>query len=191
MSNWQTYYDKHLSRPVRPLVQKAVSFCRHKDFALDLGAGTLVESKFLLDSGFRRVLAVDSSTEIEVFARGLNDERLQVLVNPFRDLVLAPESFDFITAQFALPFYGQQGFEQFFAELLGSLKPDGVITGQLFGERDSWNLPESKLAFHTKQEALKLLSSLDIKEFEEEEKEGTTARNEIKHWHIFHFIALK
>lgn len=159
--------------------------------ALDLGAGTLVESKFLLDSGFNKVVAVDSSPEIKKFAESINDDRLETLVNPFRDLVLSPDEFDLISAQYALPFYGPKGFDDFIVELVSSLKAGGVFVGQFFGERDGWNTPDSKLAFQTKEEAMALLKNLKVEEFIEEEKDGTTAAGEAKHWHVFHFIATK
>ena len=191
MSKWQTYYDKHRVRPVRSLVQAAVSLCTNKEAALDLGAGTLIESRFLLDAGFKRVIAVDSSPEILEFANGVNDDRLDVHVSSFQDFMLVPESYDLITAQFALPFHGPEGFDAFFGRLVSALRPGGVCTAQLFGDRDSWNIPGDTRAFHTKEEAQALLEKLEVKEFEEEEKEGMTASGEQKHWHVFHFIAVK
>jgi cyclopropane fatty-acyl-phospholipid synthase-like methyltransferase len=191
MSDWQTYYNQHLSRSPRPLLIRAVSFCKSRDVALDVGAGTLVESKFLLDSGFKKVVAVDSSSEIKVFAQEINDKRLEVLVNPFQDLVLSSESYDLISAQFALPFYGPKGFEEFIAKLISSLKIGGVFTGQFFGTRDGWNIEEENLAFQTINEAKDLLKALKVEEFTEEEKDGVTASGEAKHWHIFHFITVK
>lgn len=191
MTDWQTYYNQHLSRPPRPIVVRAVSHCKNKERALDIGAGTLVESKFLLDSGFDRVVAIDSSPEIENFAKGINDERLEVYVNPFQDLILSPEGYDFITAQYALPFYGPKGFEEFIAKLISSLKVGGVFVGQFFGERDGWNNGKKHMAFQTKEEAQKLLKCLNLLEFTEEEKDGKVASGEDKHWHVFHFIAIK
>ncbi|MES2213957.1 MAG: class I SAM-dependent methyltransferase [Patescibacteria group bacterium] len=191
MSDWSIYYKQHLSRPPRPLLVKAVSSCINKDRALELGAGTLIESKFLLDSGFNKVMAIDSSSEIENFAKAINDERLEVQVSAFQDLVLFPENYDLISAQYALPFYGPKGFEDFIQKLIDSLKPGGVFVGQFFGDRDEWNTGKKHLAFQTKEEALALLSGLKIEEFTEEEKEGTVASGEPKHWHVFHFIAIK
>ncbi len=136
-------------------------------------------------------MAIDSSSEIENFAKAINDERLEVQVSAFQDLVLFPENYDLISAQYALPFYGPKGFEDFIQKLIDSLKPGGVFVGQFFGDRDEWNTGKKHLAFQTKEEALALLSGLKIEEFTEEEKEGTVASGEPKHWHVFHFIAIK
>ncbi len=191
MADWQTYYSQHLYRPPRSLLVKAVSFCIRKDNALDLGAGTLIETKFLLDSGFKKVTALDSSPEIRTFAEGINDERLTVEVRPYQEMELPPESYDLITASYALPFYGKEGFDAFIARLVSALKPGGVFTGQLFGVKDGWNVPGDKRAFQTRDEAEELLKGLTIELFTEEDKDGIVASGEAKHWHIFHFIARK
>jgi tellurite methyltransferase len=191
MADWQTYYNQHLSRPPRSLLVKALFFCKNKDSAFDVGAGTLIESKFLLDSGFKKVTAVDSSPEIKNFAKQINDSRLEVHVEPYQDMVLFPNSFDLITASYALPFYGQQGFKEFIEKLIFSLKPGGVFTGQFFGNRDGWNTGIKDMAFQTTEEAKNLLNDLKVELFNEEEKDGTIASGEAKHWHVFHFIAVK
>jgi tellurite methyltransferase len=191
MTDWQTYYNQHLSRPPRPILVKAISFCKNKDRALDIGAGTLVESKCLLDSRFNKVVAIDSSPEIKNFAKGIKDERLEVHVIPFQDLVVSSEEYDLISAQYALPFYGPKGFEEFIAKLIFSLKKEGVFVGQFFGERDGWNNGKKNMTFQTKEEAQELLKGLNLVEFTEEEKDGKVASGEDKHWHVFHFIAVK
>lgn len=188
---WEIYYDKHRTRPVRPLLQRAVFLCEQRDSALDLGAGTLNETAFLLGSGFKRVVAVDSAPEVAGFASEMNNPRLEVVISMFQELVLEPRSYDLITAQYALPFHGTEGFDAFFARLVSALKPGGVIAAQLFGERDGWNIPGDDRAFHTKAKAEGLLAGLAVREFEEVEKDGITASGEEKHWHVFHFIAVK
>jgi len=191
MTDWKTYYNQHLSRLPRPLLVKAISFCKTKDTALDVGAGTLIESKFLLDSGFKKVFAIDSSPEIKDFAQKINDPRLEAQVSSYQDLVLAPESYDLITAQYALPFHGPKDFKVFIDKLISSLKPGGVFTGQFFGDKDGWNAAGKNLAFQTTDEARELLKDLNVEEFTEEERDGTVASGEAKHWHVFHFITVK
>jgi trans-aconitate methyltransferase len=191
MADWPTYYRQHLSRPPRSLLVKAVSFCTNKDAALDLGAGTLVETKFLLDSGFKKVTALDSSPEIETFAEGIKDERLEITIKRYQDFVLLSERYDLINASYALPFYGTEGFEAFIERLISALRPGGISTGQLFGVKDGWNVPGKNMAFQTIEEAKGLLRGLEIELFTEEDKDGTVASGEAKHWHLFHFIARK
>jgi tellurite methyltransferase len=191
MKDWQTYYNQHLSRPPRPLLVKAISLCVNKTSALDIGAGTLIESKFILDSGFKKVVAMDSAAEIKTFAEQINNPRLEVVISSYQDFIFVPESYDLINAQYALPFHGHKDFKIFTERIISSLKPGGVFTGQFFGIRDGWNATGKDLAFQTMDEAKDLLKDLKIKEFTEEEKDGTVASGKAKHWHVFHFIAVK
>ncbi len=161
MTDWDTYYKVHMSRPPRDLLVKAVALCKEKDIALDLGAGTLVESNYLIKSGFNKVVAIDSSEEVTTFAKGLNENRLEVKISQFKDLTLEPETYDLTTAQYALPFYGKEGFSEFMAKIVSSLKQEGVFVGQLFGERDGWNGTKD-MAFQSKDEALELLKKLIV-----------------------------
>lgn len=191
MVDGQTYHGRHLSRSPRSLLIKAVSFCKNKDTALDIGAGTLIESKFLLDSGFKRVVAVDNFPKVKIFAEDIDDQRLEVLIMPFKDLVLVPESYDLVTAQYSLLFYGPSGFEEFIKKIISSLKPGGVFTGQFFGIRDGWNVAGRNFAFQEVDKARELLHGLRIEDFVEKEKDSTAVSGEPKRWHVFHFIAVK
>jgi hypothetical protein len=80
-------------------------------------------------------------------------------------------------------------FAAMFARLLGSVKPGGVFTGQLFGPDDSWNKPDSGMNFHTLDAVPALLRGFEIIELEEENKPGKTKLGEAKHWHIFNILA--
>lgn len=191
MSDWSTYYKTHAIRKPREQTIKAVALCTQKDHALDLGAGTLVESLFLLENSFKKVTAVDSSAETRVFAEGIDTERFTLKISTYQDFDLLPNIYDLANAQFALPFHGPDNFEDFFQRIKVSLKIGGIFAGQLFGVNDDWNIQGRQLAFQTRDEALKLLSNLEILEFREEENKGQTAEGKAKHWHIFHFIARK
>lgn len=188
---WSEYFKKHAKRKPRELLVRAVSFCEHKENALDLGAGTLIESKFLTKKGFKKVVAIDSALEAKIFAKNFKNKKFHFKNISFREFDFPKKKFDLINAQFALPFYGKRGFNSFIKKVRGSLKPKGVFVGQFFGVNDSWNNSNYNLAFHTKKQALDLLFGLKILEFIEEEKEGKTASGNKKHWHVFHFIVQK
>lgn len=191
MFDWKNYYKKHASRKTREQVVRAVALCLVKDHALDLGAGTLIESKFLLKSGFKKVTAVDNSLETKAFAKKFDPKKFSLRISDFRDFNFSKNKYNFINAQYALPFYGPKNFKNFMKKIKDSLKSGGIFTGQLFGINDEWNVQGKEMAFQTKDQALKLLSGLKIIEFKEEEKDGKTASGISKHWHIFHFIAEK
>lgn len=191
MKDWKKYFKYHESRKPREQLVQAVSFCKNKENALDLGAGTLIESKFLIKKGFKKVTAVDNALEVKIFAKKFNNKKLELKNISFQEYNFSKNTFDLINAQFALPFYGKKGFSGFIKKIKNSLKKNGIFVGQLFGKKDSSNNKKTELVFQTKKEALALLSDLKILEFKEEEKDGKTVSGKIRHWHIFHFIVKK
>ncbi len=191
MSDWETYFKKHAKREPREQLVRAASFCLTKDQALDLGAGTLIESAFLLENGFNHVTAVDSSPQSMEFSQYLDSQKFTLETKRFDDFALVPSTYDLVNAQYALPFHGSVNFEDFIRNIINSLRPQGIFVGQFFGIRDGWNIPGNKLTFQTKEDVESFLSGMEIIEFQEEEKEGNTASGNIKHWHVFHFVARK
>lgn len=191
MSNWNIYFKKHLNRKPKEQLVKALGFCINKENALDLGAGNLIESKTILEFGFKKVIAVDDAPEILAFAKEFKINRLDFQNVSFREYDLPESTFDLVNAEFSLPFYGMDGFNNFWNRLNKSIRKGGIFTGQLFGVNDSWNILDSDLIFHTKEEVERLLSSFEVLEFTEEEKDSPSASDELKHWHIFRFIVRK
>ena len=191
MNTWETYSKVHANRKPREQLVSAIGLCDKKHSALDLGAGTLIESRYFLEVGFEHVIAVDSSPQSKEFAEHIVDERFELQNIGFRDFLFESEKYDIVNAQFSLPFYGSKDFTLFIENIISSLKTGGIFVGQFFGNRDEWNESDTKLAFQTKEEILEMLKDLDIIEFEEEEKEGSTASGIMKHWHVFHFRVKK
>lgn len=183
--NWKNYFKIHIDREPRPQLLKALDFSL-KGKALDLGSGTFNETKLLLEH-FGEVVAVDSSPDVPDFKH----PNLKFYNVDFKDYDFPADTFDLINAEFSLPFYGKDGFGYFFEKILKSLKKDGVFSGNLFGVNDSWNTPDSKLFFHSSKELDYLFENVEMIFFNEEEKYGTSANGDIKHWHIFNFIIKK
>lgn len=191
MSSWEQYFKVHTARAPRPEVVKAVAYCATKNHALDLGAGTLVDSKFLLETGFVKVDAVESAPEVLDIAKEIADPRFTLYHTSFQDFVFISNTYDFISAQYALPFHGPKDFSQFIEKIKDSLVPGGIFAGQLFGVNDGWNTPGAQHAFQTRDEALAFFADMETILFEEKEYESGTASGKQKHWHIFEFIVRK
>lgn len=191
MNDWKNYFNKHRNRKPREQLIRAVSFCVNKENALDIGAGTLVETKYLLENGFKNVVAIDDFSEAKLIAESIKDDRLDFQPVSFQDFKFPQNKFDLINAQYALPFYGQKDFSNFIKTVVDSLAVDGIFVGQFFGIKDGWNTPESDLVFNTKEEILSFFADLKVIELVEEEKDAKTASGEDKHWHVFHFIVQK
>lgn len=188
MNKWKNFYIKNKGRQPRKLFLDAINFCVKHESALDLGAAPFIETQAILAHGFHNVIAIDSAVDaIEYLPKVYVFDFRHI---SFRDYDFPVETFDFINAQFSLPFYGKDGFSSFFQTILKSLNHGGVFCGQLFGDRDSWNISESNLVFHKLSEVQALIHSgdTDLIFFSEEEKEASSANETLKHWHIYSFI---
>lgn len=187
-SNWEKYYSHTKDRPPRRALVESMKFVANKDRALDLGAGALQDSEYLLEQGFKEVVAVDSEPSVQ--NKSNYNEHLQIVISSFEDFNFPTDSFDLVNAQYSLPFTNPQHFERVLAAVKNSLKKEGVFVGQLFGNRDGWN-QNGSMTFLTKEEATNLIENMEVIKFSEEEKDGKTAAGEDKHWHIFNLILRK
>jgi tellurite methyltransferase len=188
---WSKYVEKTKERGPRELLVEAMQFVAGRDAALDLGAGALHDSKYLLQQGFKHVIAVDRENLAQEIADALHSEQLEYKIASFEEFDFRESAFDIVNAEYSLPFNPPQTFGSVFAKLKQSLKPEGVFAGQLFGDRDEWASHNPKMTFCTRAEAEELLRDLEVIKFEEEEKDGKPVIGNIKHWHIFHIIARK
>lgn len=186
MSKWQSYYDDTKDRQPAKILVEALSFVANKNRALDLGAGALTDSKYLLSLGFE-VVAVDQ----ERFSDQIDDDKFSFVQSSYGDYEFTENSFDLISAQFSLPFNGADGFEVLWQKIISSLKSGGIFVGQLFGLNDEWNNSETKLVFHSKKQVEDLLAGLEILKLVEIERDGKLASGEPKHWHLFNIIIRK
>ncbi len=166
----------------RPLLIDALEYVQEKDDALDLGAGALNDTKYLLSLGFKRVTAVDMDPASAEKASEISLGGFTFVQSAYADFKFPKARYDVVNAQYALPFNPPGTFNEVLRKVIASLKPNGVFVGQFFGKRDSMNVKDSGKTFHTIDEAKKLLSDLHLKDFREEEEGGR---------HVFHFIAIK
>lgn len=188
---WAEYIAKTKHNPARPLLIKAITYVTNKNSALDLGAGALMDSKFLSKQGFKHVTAVDQANIGQEIYDTLPQDKIQYVISSYENFNFLPDHYDLINAQFALPFNPLISFNQVFEKIKNSLKTGGIFSGQLFGDQDTWKTTKPEMTFHTREEVERLLSDLEIIELEEEEKDQKPAVGELKHWHIFHIIARK
>lgn len=186
MSNWQEYYQNTKNNPPSKLLQEGVSFVKDKLKALDLGAGALVDSKYLLSLGFE-VVAVDKENVPEQIAK----DKFMFIKSLFKDYNFPKSAFDLVNAQFSLPFNGEETFSFVWEKILSSLKPQGIFVGQLFGLNDEWNIPGTKLAFYSKEQVKKLVTGLEVLKLHEVDKIGKLANGDSKHRHFFNIIVRK
>ncbi|EFH80247.1 class I SAM-dependent methyltransferase [Ktedonobacter racemifer] len=185
---WNDFYTSTKNRPPWPRLVRAVELLKRGGEALDLGCGAGRDTRYLLGSGFR-VTAVDQEAASLELLADLPPDRLDCVQSLFEDFQFG--YYDLINAHFALPFIDREQFSLVFVCLKAALKPGAIFVGQFFGVNDSWNTPETRMTFFTRQQALAYLDGLELLEFEEDDQDGTTAVGKPKHWHVYHIIARK
>lgn len=187
--DWSEYYKITGNKPPSKLLIKAIKYVKNKNKAVDIGGGVLKDTKYFLEQGFD-VTVIDSSELMAREAKKIKSDKLYYFVSSFANFNFLKDEFDIASAMYALPFNPPDTFDEVFYKIKKSILKEGIFCGQLFGVRDEWR-NRAEMTFHTKKEAEKLLSDMEIIYFKEEEKNDVTANGTPKHWHIFHFIARK
>jgi tellurite methyltransferase len=185
---WDKYYEIQKDKGPSALLVEAVSYCGQREYALDLGAGPLNDTKWLLGRGFH-VVAIDSSPTMAKLASFINDSRFQPLISSFDDYPFPIETFDLINAHWSLPFEAPQAFGQMFNKLKKALKHSGIFVGQFYGIKDAWNVPKTRMSFHSRDRVEELLSGMEVLKLDEELENIAGVCGQSKLWHVFHVIA--
>lgn len=193
---WSRYSERTKDKPPRELLVKAMEHVRERGRALDLGPGALNESKFLLEQGFRSVIAVNKDPlETDPVAKeragSFPRDRFEYRVSTYDSFAFEMKAYDLINAQYALPFNPPETFDRMFESLTKSLKSGGMFTGQFFGPKDEWNDGTNAMTFLSREKVEELLRDFDIISFEEVEGSDRLAVGGEKYWHTFHVIARK
>ena len=187
---WKDYFQNTKNKPPRPLLVKALSYVKNKNKCLDLGSGALNDSVYLISEGFKHVTALDKEPVAKEIADKLPNDKLTYTISSFEDFEFPENEFDLINAQYSLPFISPAKFNEVFGKIYKSLKTEGILAGQFFGNKDEWS-NDGNMNFHTKEEVEHIISNFEVLELNEEEKDGPTAVGDIKHWHVFCFILRK
>lgn len=178
--------------PNPALVQLVKKMNGHSFRALDVGAGPLAESIFLLERGFH-VDAIDKDPESALRAKSIIDEKFTFTRVDIKNHDLPCDSYDLAISFLALPFIKREDFFSVFHKLVGAIKQDGYFLLSLFGERDDWaKNSEKHMTFFSREEVKNLFEGLfEIERFIEEDKTAPSVAGEIKLWHIFTVVARK
>ncbi len=188
--SWKEYIDKTKDKPASTLLKEALTQITNKDYVLDLGAGSLRDTKYLVEFGFKNIDVVDSSPETALIAKTLHSKIIKVHTLTFTDFEYTKNKYDLISAQYSLPFNGKEDFFTMWNRLIKSLKPGGIFVGQFFGERDEWK-NDKNLIFHKNREIEDMFKDFVFIKKIEEKGIRATALAADKYWHVFHIIAKK
>ena len=184
---WEKYQKNTATGKPRSLLVEAISYVSERNVAMDFGAGALNDTQFLLESGFKEVIALDITPQFKEITvpNGINFVYIQ---KAFDQYEFAPNYLDIISAQYSLPFMSDSVFQKVWDHLRIGLKNGGVFTGQLFGLRDDWAHRDG-MTFYGEDDVKKLINGLEVIVFKEQEFIEEITRK--KHWHYFDLIVRK
>jgi hypothetical protein len=193
MSKWGNYYERVGDVPNTLVTGVINDYEVNRGVALDLGAGNLRDSKYLLDEGFSRVIAVDSSEE----ALGYIAEGIELHILPIEQFEITPETFDFVCSCNTLFFLKRLDVYDMFARVLSGLKLNGIFACNILGEEDDWAtgmIKGPKVSFFNEREIPDLARGFEYKVQEYRRLEPSPASIHYippKFWHSWSFIARK
>lgn len=183
------YAQLSRGNPPAKLVIRAADLCPTKGSALDIGAGSLRNAKYLLGQGFS-VTAIDLDPVMQEEADTLQDPNLSTQLTSYIDFDFHVSAYDLIIAINSLPFESPANYLGVFERILHSLKPGGVLCMTFFGPNDGW-AGNPKMTFHARTDIEDLCKNLTIHVLDEIEEEGKIITGDPKHWHYFRLIAQK
>lgn len=185
-------FTKHTKKniPNRALVRLIEGLGCQSCKALDIGAGPLVETKFLLEKGYS-VDAIDNDPESALSASKIENQKFSFFHTDVTEFDFKEGEYDLVVSLLALPFVNQKDFKYIFNKILYCLKPGGYLCFSLFGDRDGWANSRETMTFLTRENVESMLSVFDVIRFIEDDDIAPTASGKIKNWHIYTIIAKK
>lgn len=186
--NNEIYFKATYNAEPNILLQEAVLACPGGN-ALDLGAGALNDSIFMLGKGFT-VTAVDSSPLTLEKSKQITDPHFTMIGSSFDTFNFPEKTFDIISAQWSLSFNPPETFNTMFESLKKSLKEGGIFCGHFYGIKDGWS-DTKNMTFFSLEDVKNLLAGFNIIKLFEEEENVSSVEGGKKHWHVFHVIASK
>jgi tellurite methyltransferase len=156
---------------------------------LDLGGGSLNDAKYLLHEGFS-VTVVDAEPDVIRKSRSVAEGKLTCICSAFDQFPFPKKQYDLVSAMYALPFNPPKTFPSLMKNIIESLSHGGVMCIHLYGIRDSWNIPGTRMTFLEKNEIDRYLKPLNILYYAEEESDTVADLDgKMHHWHIYSIIA--
>ena len=186
MKDWTNYQNKTYGDNVCKLLIEFID--KYKvDNAIDLGCGSGNETVYMIKNGIK-VLAIDRQLNQDFILNRLSDNEKKMISfkeSSFEDVEL-PRT-NLLTAFFSIPFCNPNNFDELWNKIYNSIEDDGYFVGQLFGDRDAWNVLDSINTFPIDKvkDYLKKYSIIKLEEVE------YVRESDNKKWHFYDIIAQK
>lgn len=185
---WDKFYENSKDRPLRQLLLDTMEYVKRPGKALDIGAGALKESQFLLDKGFE-VTAFDSEPAAAAIAKTIHNDKFHFQKASYSEFKYPQQEYDLVLAMYALPFTPPEQFDKVMRGVLGAVKPGGIFAGHFFGEQDEWNSGQNNMSFLSEPTLHALFKDFEELYLREQKGEDSTDSGGMKYWHIYHIIA--
>ena len=186
MKDWTNYQNKTYGDDACKLIIDFLD--KYKvDSAIDLGCGSGNETVYMVKNGIK-VLAIDRQLNQDFILNRLSDSEKQLISfkeSSFEDVELPKTKL--LTAFFSIPFCNPNNFDELWTKIYNSIEDNGYFVGQLFGDRDAWNVIESINTFSIDKvkEYLKNYNIIKLEEIE------YVRESDNKKWHFYDIIAQK
>ena len=186
MKDWTNYQNKTYGDDACKLIIDFLD--KYKvDSAIDLGCGSGNETVYMVKNGIK-VLAIDRQLNQDFILNRLSDNEKKMISfkeSSFEDVELPKTKL--LTAFFSIPFCNPNNFDELWTKIYNSIEDNGYFVGQLFGDRDAWNVVESINTFSIDKvkEYLKNYNIIKLEEIE------YVRENDNKKWHFYDIIAQK
>ena len=186
MKDWTNYQNKTYGGDVCKLLIEFLDNYKI-DNAIDLGCGSGNETVYMIKNGIK-VLAIDRQLNQDFILNRLSDNEKKMISfkeSSFEDVELPKTKL--LTAFFSIPFCNPNNFDELWTKIYNSIEDNGYFVGQLFGDRDAWNVVESINTFSIDKvkEYLKNYNIIKLEEIE------YVRESDNKKWHFYDIIAQK
>ena len=186
MKDWTNYQTKTYGDDVCKLLIDFLD--KYKvDNAIDLGCGSGNETVYMIKNGIK-VLAIDRQLNKDFILNRLSENEKKLISfkeSSFEDVEL-PKT-NLLTAFFSIPFCNPNNFDELWTKIYNSIEDNGYFVGQLFGDRDAWNVVDSINTFPIDKvkEYLKKFKIIKLEEVE------YVRESDNKKWHFYDIITQK
>ncbi len=186
MKDWTNYQNETYGDDVCKLLIEFLDNYKI-DNAIDLGCGSGNKTVYMIKNGIK-VLAIDRQLNQDFILNRLSDNEKKMISfkeSSFEDVELPKTKL--LTAFFSIPFSNPNNFDELWTKIYNSIEDNGYFVGQLFGDRDAWNVVESINTFSIDKvkEYLKNYNIIKLEEIEYDRESDN------KKWHFYDIIAQK
>ena len=151
-------YQKRAGKGPNSLVLHALDFVLERSASLDLGAGNLRDSRFLLKQGFERVVAVDGSETSRKFASA----GIELHIARIEEWEPELRAYDFAFSCNTLFFLSHAQVAKVFQSVSKSLRSGGIFACNVLGEKDGWVLRGERVSYYTEETLLALCADFEL-----------------------------